>query len=194
MGFTAETPTGAMKLYAGSDDGSHFIVDDFLTPDLLDRFTEAIEALEPRLSEGMVSREGQRAPSRLKRNETVRLEKDHRICRAFLGRLWCPPMEHFLRGQRQRIYRKMFHPKNEKMQLSAYGDGAYYAPHRDGRTVTVNLFLSREPRKFEGGDLVLHLPDGDAVVPFRNNRLILFDGMIPHEVRASKEEGRAQRQ
>lgn len=63
--------------------------------------------------------------------------------------------------------------------LSYYGDGDYYKPHADVSLFTAITFFYKEPKQFEGGELVL---GEDINIECKNNRLVLFPSNVIHEV------------
>jgi len=84
-----------------------------------------------------------------------------------------------------------------EIELAAYGDGEFFVPHIDtavgeGRTgrsdrmLTTVYYFHAAPKRFSGGELVIHsLRPGqpvDTVEPV-HNRLVLFPSFLPHEVR-----------
>lgn len=164
------------------DASAYFIVDEFLPREVLELFLKEIAMLELQLSAGMAMQGGRRTMSEIKRNRTVNLASDHPIARRFRECFWCREMKTLIQGQTNRIYQNMFHPRNEKVQLSVYNDGDFYGPHKDGKSVTVNFFLYGDPKKFEGGDLLLRTGDQTRIIECINNRLLMFDGMTLHEV------------
>ena len=82
--------------------------------------------------------------------------------------------------------------------LTAYGDGAHFRTHIDThilanksvvnspgtRVMTVIVYLHAHPRRFEGGDLVMHQLGGAEVMKIApsHNRLVAFPAFAPHEV------------
>ncbi|MEQ9318129.1 MAG: 2OG-Fe(II) oxygenase [Polyangiaceae bacterium] len=79
-----------------------------------------------------------------------------------------------------------------QITASRHGDG--YRPHRDddgadpaGRALTYVYHFHRTPRRFSGGELVLHAstPEGETerVIPPRHNQLLVFPSATLHEVR-----------
>jgi len=64
--------------------------------------------------------------------------------------------------------------------LSYYEDGDYYRPHQDVSLVTCLFWFWKEPRKFKGGNLFF--PDFDIEIEVKNNRGIIFPGMVFHAV------------
>jgi Rps23 Pro-64 3,4-dihydroxylase Tpa1-like proline 4-hydroxylase len=64
--------------------------------------------------------------------------------------------------------------------LSYYEDNDYYEPHRDVSIFTALTWLNREPKKFEGGDLVFS--ELDETIEYKSNRLIIFPSFLNHAV------------
>ena len=91
-----------------------------------------------------------------------------------------------------------FEPGRIEMQLTAHLDGGFYKAHRDrgdvppyaSRAVTYLYYFAREPRRFEGGDLLLLDTDleadtfGAAYTRVRHvdDRLVLFPSPFYHQV------------
>lgn len=76
----------------------------------------------------------------------------------------------------------------------AHTDGAYYRPHTDvgavaghrSRALSAVYYFCRSPQRFEGGELRifrLGKPGEFVDVPARDNQLVVFPAMVPHEVR-----------
>ena len=85
-----------------------------------------------------------------------------------------------------------------EMDMRVYLDGGFYQAHRDNqseshrqRKLSFVYFLHREPRRFSGGDLLLHDMDTDAgayspgefsrIVPLRNS-IVIFPCGCWHQV------------
>lgn len=64
--------------------------------------------------------------------------------------------------------------------LSYYEDGDRYLAHWDASPYTALTWFCKEPQAFTGGDLFF--PELNDLVPFRNNRTVLFPGHLFHEV------------
>lgn len=64
--------------------------------------------------------------------------------------------------------------------LSYYEDSDYYRPHLDYSVFTMLIWLSKEPKKFEGGDLIFD--DINETIDFKSNRLIIFPSFLFHSV------------
>jgi SM-20-related protein len=85
-------------------------------------------------------------------------------------------------------------------QVTASNDGDYFRTHHDdtggygaSREITFVYFFHREPRPFEGGELVLHdsRADGGSLVPVgmpkavtpEQNAIVFFPSVCLHEIR-----------
>lgn len=83
-----------------------------------------------------------------------------------------------------------------EIRLAAHGDGDFFKPHRDtmvgedrafsrhDRLITAVYYMHRQPRRFAGGDLLLHSFDQSPalVIEPRDNRLVAFPSFLVHEV------------
>ena len=65
--------------------------------------------------------------------------------------------------------------------LSYYEASDHYKPHADTAVVTALSWHFREPRHFEGGDLVF--PNLDETITVENNTLIVFPSCLRHGVK-----------
>lgn len=87
-----------------------------------------------------------------------------------------------------------FTAKRVEIELAAHGDGAHFEPHIDTfvvmhkdprpRTLTLVLYLHREPRGFSGGAIRMHALGGSAVMDIvpDHNRLVAFPSIARHSV------------
>ena len=76
--------------------------------------------------------------------------------------------------------------------ISYYEGDDYYKPHWDTARITMCTWLYKEPKSFSGGDFILnakteheHLLNHThppQTIKVKNNRMIIFPGMIPHGV------------
>ena len=64
--------------------------------------------------------------------------------------------------------------------VSYYETEDYYNKHKDNCGISVLTWFYKEPKKFEGGDLLF--PDFDGKINVRNNHAVIFPGMINHSV------------
>lgn len=83
-----------------------------------------------------------------------------------------------------------------EIRLAAHGNGDFFKPHRDtmvgeqrafslhDRLITAVYYLHRQPRRFTGGDLLLHSFDNSSplVIEPLDNRLVAFPSFLMHEV------------
>jgi len=75
-----------------------------------------------------------------------------------------------------------YNNKEQHILLSYYSDGDYYKKHLDFCKLTMLIWLYNEPKKFEGGNLILSDDDYREEILLRNNFGIIFPSMIFHEV------------
>ena len=71
--------------------------------------------------------------------------------------------------------------------LNYYQDGDYYHGHTDRSCMSAVITLFREPQKFTGGDLIFP-KSGKRLAP-QTNRMVIFPGIIEHEVEMVSMEG-----
>lgn len=64
--------------------------------------------------------------------------------------------------------------------LSLYGDKDGYKTHSDCAVTSVLFWLCREPKKFQGGDLVF--PQIKETIKFKNNSMLMFPSQAKHKV------------
>lgn len=80
---------------------------------------------------------------------------------------------------------------NFELQLTSHNDGEYYKWHTDNstpqtaaRVVSFVYYFHENPKRYSGGELVLHPRDGKSlVVEPRNDSLVMFASHSRHEVR-----------
>ena len=63
--------------------------------------------------------------------------------------------------------------------ISRYTTNDHYKPHIDASTVSALTWFCREPKKFDGGELVID----DLEIETKNNRLVLMPGILEHGVK-----------
>ena len=73
--------------------------------------------------------------------------------------------------------------------VNVMGNGDDIAPHVDSFKLFYSnveliflLYFFSSPKKYTGGELVLHWPDGDEIIEPENNKMVIFPGTIPHSV------------
>lgn len=63
--------------------------------------------------------------------------------------------------------------------LSYYEESDYYEAHRDKSVLTALTWVYKEPKSFEGGNLILN---NEATIECTNNMTVLFPSVVLHEV------------
>lgn len=86
------------------------------------------------------------------------------------------------------IYNGFRNTSRSSSMIAYYEDTQYYEPHTDTCKYSMLIWINKEPKKFTGGDLIL--PDLKTKIECRNNRLVLFPGMVFHEVTEIKMKGK----
>jgi Rps23 Pro-64 3,4-dihydroxylase Tpa1-like proline 4-hydroxylase len=69
--------------------------------------------------------------------------------------------------------------------VSYYEEGDSFKPHFDVFQFTALIWLYKEPRQFEGGDLILN-DFNNEIVEVKNNRLVFFPSYYIHQVEKIK--------
>lgn len=90
-----------------------------------------------------------------------------------------PDLLKFLQKQHW-IFKYVARSTKDSMLLSYYEDKNTYDAHIDMCTMTSLTHIFKQPKKFDGGDLVF--PEFDYTLPVKNNRCILFPSKIEHAV------------
>ena len=65
--------------------------------------------------------------------------------------------------------------------LSYYKNGDYYDPHIDAACNTAITWFYKEPKRFDGGDLIF--TDFTYSVEVKNNRVVIFPSSVKHQVK-----------
>ena len=73
-----------------------------------------------------------------------------------------------------------FKPTHDTTLLGYYREEDFYASHHDIASCTALTWFYKEPKKFEGGDLIFS--DYGVEVKCKNNCGIIFPSMVMHEV------------
>ena len=77
-------------------------------------------------------------------------------------------------------FKYIHHTNYDATLISYYEEKDYYKAHTDSSILTYLYWCHKEPKKFEGGDLTL--PELDAGITYKNNRLVIFPSWRLHEV------------
>jgi len=64
--------------------------------------------------------------------------------------------------------------------VSYYENSDYYKPHKDMSLFTSLIWLNREPKQFDGGDLTF--TSHNHTIKYKNNRCVIFPSVTTHEV------------
>ena len=129
------------------------------------------------------------------------IEPIHEVSKEFSGLVWKHPTIRELIGTaydqlyaRREEIRELFNLrrlewKESRIGFNSLGNGDEYAPHIDaGKIAGPNieiaflLYFSSTPRRFSGGELVLHWHDGDEVITPEDNTLVVFPGSALHSI------------
>lgn len=78
------------------------------------------------------------------------------------------------------IFDYIYASSRDSILLNYYENGDFYESHKDKSCITAITTLFKEPRCFEGG--LLTFTDFDYSVDLNNNCMIIFQGIISHEV------------
>ncbi len=62
-----------------------------------------------------------------------------------------------------------------------YANGDYYKSHKDITVFTITIMMHKEPKKFQGGQLVF--TDYGYELDLQNNQAVLFPSFVEHEVK-----------
>jgi len=76
--------------------------------------------------------------------------------------------------------RSILTTEKHNILFSLYLNGGEYEKHTDRSVSTALFWLNKEPKKFTGGDLILH--DIDKKIDYVNNRMVIIPGWCKHEV------------
>jgi Rps23 Pro-64 3,4-dihydroxylase Tpa1-like proline 4-hydroxylase len=75
---------------------------------------------------------------------------------------------------------KNFDSNYDSTLISYYDNSYYYHKHRDASSGTCLTWFYKEPKSFEGGNLLFE--DYGIEIEIKNNSLIFFPSIIPHAV------------
>jgi len=77
---------------------------------------------------------------------------------------------------------KNIEPRRYNTLISYYENDDYYHPHKDCALVTALTWFYKEPKKFRGGDLLLHYDKEAFMIEVKTNIMVLFPSCITHSV------------
>lgn len=70
----------------------------------------------------------------------------------------------------------------DRTLLSYYSNNDQYKKHQDTCYITVLTWFYKEPKQFDGGDLIIYNNGGQTKIDLKNNRVVAFPGRLFHEV------------
>jgi hypothetical protein len=76
--------------------------------------------------------------------------------------------------------RLFFNTNRENCLISYYENNDYYDEHCDVFSITILIWLYKEPKKYKGGDLIL--TESDCKIENINNRMVMFPSYYLHKV------------
>ena len=86
------------------------------------------------------------------------------------------------------LFQASLFTNHSTLLLSQYVENDRYEWHRDySPMLTANYMFCTEPKKFQGGEFLIGAWNSttiEKIIPFKNNRLILFPSRIYHKVNA----------
>jgi Rps23 Pro-64 3,4-dihydroxylase Tpa1-like proline 4-hydroxylase len=175
-----------MKFKEYKSPSPYILIDDFLTTEEYNSVMFEVNELRSKMHAGKYLTDDKEVDyPEIKSNLNIWLDtefKDRRnlssILNIFINKIWNDEMKKITTNTDSGIFRTYIHTKSDNTLLSAYTDGSFYNTHKDiapGMYITTNLMLGEG---FKGGDFKL----GNKVIPFKKNRLIMFESHKEHSV------------
>ena len=190
-----------MNIKTMSEPRTHIIIEDFFNEGITKEVFNEILTFEDKLKPGTIRIANDKdlkdvVNERIKMNSSIWYDAyyaDDRNKSTFLINFskvfWSNHMKGFFEDHKDPIYYSLLRTKKDNTKLAAYGDGDYYTQHTDSKIgapeltlMTVVYMVCKEPKQFEGGEFVLWFRNEKAVIPFENNKLIIFASQTIHEV------------
>lgn len=171
---------------------THIVIDDLFTQEIISKMLIEIETLKERFVPGKMLIDGTYKFDEKKKVDNIWLDELYRdnrtkssILNAFKEQFWSDKMRDLLKNHEQALYETLLYTAIDATMISTYSNGDYYLEHTDigeGLFITVMLMLCKEPKKFKGGDFILHHNDKKKVIEYKNNRVIIFPSKTLHGV------------
>tara|TARA_R110002110_G_scaffold75530_2_gene199480 strand:- start:354 stop:971 length:618 start_codon:yes stop_codon:yes gene_type:complete len=180
-----------MEFKEYSEPSPHIIIDNFLTSEEYNKVRKEINDLIPKMNVGVMKSDTghEKVLKDVKNNLNIWLDmyySDRSMSNIlnYITKIWDSEISDYLQKADNGIFRLYNITNNDSTLLSAYGNGQFYKEHTDGSSaVLTNLFISSTlliGNNFKGGDFVL----GNKTIPFKDNRLIMFESHRLHQVTA----------
>ena len=77
---------------------------------------------------------------------------------------------------------KNFNASQDTTLISYYENENYYKKHVDSAILTCLTWFYKEPKRFEGGDVIFSIENKEKIVKIKNNKCVIFPSMIHHAV------------
>ncbi len=190
-----------MNIKTFTEPRTHIVIENFFNDGIADEVFQEILTFKDKLKRGTVQRTNKEGTKdlideRIKMNYSIWYDDYYAQDRnksTFLVNFnkvfWSNHMKGLFEEHKDPIYYTLLKTRQESTKLSAYGDGDYYTQHVDSQLNDITLTLMtivymscKEPKQFEGGDFVIRFRNEKAVIPFKNNTLIIFASQTIHEV------------
>ena len=181
-----------MEFKEYSEPSPHIIIDNFLTSEEYNKVRKEINDLIPKMNVGVMKSDTghEKVLKDVKNNLNIWLDmyySDRSMSNilSYITKIWGSEISGHLQKADNGIFRLYKITNNDNTLLSAYGNGQFYKEHGDGYSIEDDrqLFISSTlliGNNFKGGDFVL----GNKTIPFKDNRLIMFESHRLHQVTA----------
>jgi predicted 2-oxoglutarate/Fe(II)-dependent dioxygenase YbiX len=87
------------------------------------------------------------------------------------------------------MHENIFNCNSDTTLISYYENNGFYKSHKDNAVITALTWFFKEPRMFEGGDLIFS--KSEEKIEVKNNTLIIFPSHMNHQVTSVKMDGKA---
>lgn len=178
-----------MKVNEYTEPSPHIIVDDFLDNETLNNIKLEISEIRDKTTQGYLSVGDEKViDNNKKKNDNLWLDDHFRnrdestILKELHRNLWFNLGPSLLNSE-SGIFRVYHKTNTDNTLLSIYKNNDFYGEHNDrGENnellfLTTNLMLKMKG-DFKGGEFVLQ----DKVIPFKDNRLLIFESHRLHSV------------
>ena len=177
-----------MEIKEYSKPSPHIIIDNFLNLTEYKKVRKEIDYLIPKMDVGLAGKDHIKKIN-LKNNSNLWLDSiypNRNMSSILKGikKIWSSKISNYLKKADNGIFRLYDTTNSDSTLLSAYGNGAFYKEHAD-QSVSPRMFITSTlliGSNFKGGDFVL----GNKTIPFKDNRLILFESHRLHQVTVVK--------
>jgi hypothetical protein len=173
-----------MKFKEYDKPSPHVVIDDFLTPEEYKDVMGEVTDLLPSMTIGKFGPDDGHLNLEHKRTINVWVDEhfindrsQSKILKHII-KIWGEEAQDFLGSTRSSTFRIYKNTTKDGTLVTVYKNGGYYKDHNDngpGSFLSASLSMGKN---FKGGEFVLE----DKVIPFKDNRLIIFEANITHRV------------